>query len=209
LQIWNGCKDEAFYHGLEQWRKLLLESKKIFIYAGNDSHGNFNLYRQIKLPFWSLIEKDDNIFGKARTIVNIDGLLTFGSILSALQKGNCYLTDGPALNFYATDDQNKIVNIGARTETSICTLHVSILSTPEFGPIHKVRIFTGLLSQKKEIRYKEIIHQDKYVLQKEFSIPIKEDSYFRIEAETQKYMNKYHLFSNPIWANPLNSVVRH
>jgi hypothetical protein len=54
LQILNGSLDEGFFSGIQIWKKLLLEGYQKFIYAGNDAHGNFNFFRQIKTPMISL-----------------------------------------------------------------------------------------------------------------------------------------------------------
>ena len=49
------------------WIRLLLDGYHKFIYAGNDAHGNFNMYRQIKTPMLSLYEKKEQLFGEFRT----------------------------------------------------------------------------------------------------------------------------------------------
>ena len=58
LQILNGDLDESFYIGIKQWINYLLNGYKKFIFAGNDAHGNFNKYRQINIPMFSIKESN-------------------------------------------------------------------------------------------------------------------------------------------------------
>ena len=64
LQILNGSLDKGYYQGLSFWIKLLLKGYHKFIYAGNDAHGNFNIYRQIKIPMLSLYEKKEQFLSQ-------------------------------------------------------------------------------------------------------------------------------------------------
>jgi hypothetical protein len=202
LQILNSSKNPAFFRGLENWKKQLLLGKRLYIYAGNDSHGNFNYYRQIKLPHWSLIEKDDYIFGKVKTVINVEKKLSLSVIVEALRNGQCYITDGPALNFTAIDKNGNSFNIGEKTHSNSCEFHISALSTSEFGEIKNITIFWGSLIKKNEIIYKTIQSNKTYLKDYCFSYSIKEKGYFRIEIETEKDNKIYNAYSNPIWVEP-------
>jgi hypothetical protein len=48
---------------------MLLTGKRCHIYAGNDAHGNFNRFRQVKLPILRLWEREAHLFGRVTTRV--------------------------------------------------------------------------------------------------------------------------------------------
>ena len=93
LQILNGPYDKSFYRGVKIWKELLLNGYKKFIYAGNDAHGNFNMYRQIKTPMISLKQKDEQILGRSRTGIYAEN--NTEDAIKALKQGKCFITNGP------------------------------------------------------------------------------------------------------------------
>ncbi|MFQ5584120.1 MAG: hypothetical protein ACE5GL_06775, partial [Calditrichia bacterium] len=72
-QILNGKIDRYFLEGLQLWKEALLDGFKIGIMAGNDSHGNFNCYRQIRTPLLKLNKHNKQLLGKMRSAVFIEG----------------------------------------------------------------------------------------------------------------------------------------
>jgi len=199
LQILNGSKNQAFFRGLKNWKNQLLTGKRLFIYAGNDSHGNFNYYRQVKLPNWSLIEKNDYIFGKVKTAIIVKEKLNLNTILEALRKGRCYITDGPAINFSAMDKNHNSFEIGEELYSEFCKFHISVKSTSEFGIIKKITCFYGSLVEKEENIYDIFRSNNGYSQEINFSFSITETCYLRIEVETEKNNKTYNAYSNPIW----------
>ena len=59
----NGDTGRGYQDGIKIWVKLLLNGHRKYIYAGNDAHGNFNIYRQIKIPMINLLEEETQRFG--------------------------------------------------------------------------------------------------------------------------------------------------
>ena len=49
------------------WIQALLGGAKLAISGGSDAHGNFNRFRQVDLPMWSLHEHDDQILGDRKS----------------------------------------------------------------------------------------------------------------------------------------------
>ncbi|MFO7811093.1 MAG: hypothetical protein R6V47_06960 [Candidatus Delongbacteria bacterium] len=94
LQILNGDFDDDFFNNLSVWTKLLLSGERIFIIAGNDAHGNFNLFRQIRFPMLKLICRYKQIFGKCRTVVLCSSAKK-QDIIKTVKEGKCYITNGP------------------------------------------------------------------------------------------------------------------
>ncbi|MEJ2051982.1 MAG: hypothetical protein P8Y60_19490, partial [Calditrichota bacterium] len=74
LQIMNNGSFKSLKNGLRLWQSLLLSGKKVGIAAGNDAHGNFNSFRQVKIPLLKMDYLKEHLFGEARTAVNAPGL---------------------------------------------------------------------------------------------------------------------------------------
>ncbi len=202
LQILNGVKNPGFYAGLSQWKKLLLAGNRFFIYAGNDSHGNFNYYRQIKLPFWSMSQRQDYVFGKMRTVLILSGKLSLESILTGLSKGDCYITEGPAIDFKAVDLEKQTIGMGEQINSQGCEFWINVLSTPEFGIIKKIKIYLGDLSQSREHLLKSYNFTKDYKCKEQFNYTIKNKGYLRTEVVTENKNRAFCAYSNPIWFSP-------
>ncbi|MBN2365265.1 MAG: hypothetical protein EH225_04495, partial [Calditrichaeota bacterium] len=69
IQIANDLHDSWFEETRNFWIQLLLSGRKIGIIAGNDSHGNFNCFRQISIPFLKMTYSRNHLLGQARTAV--------------------------------------------------------------------------------------------------------------------------------------------
>lgn len=206
IQILNGDHDEDFFKSLVTWVELLLKGYKIFITAGNDAHGNFNIFRQVKVPMFSLISAHKQLFGKCRTVVFSDG----GSkekIMSSVKKGAVYITNGPHLLFSVTDGGN-IYDIGSefRAESENIEAEFFITSSAYSGPIKGIIIYRGFINGFEEkILYRNqpvdriYTFNDKIELNSEGI-----DHYIRMEVYTSathsngKYY-EHRAYSNPIW----------
>ena len=203
IQIVNGALDEGFYKGLKIWMKLLLDGYHKFIYAGNDAHGNFNIYRQIKTPMFSLYEKKEQLFGEFRTGVHINGYnRDINSVITSMKNGNCFVTNGPFINI-TFQNNGLIYEMGSTVSSNYGIITVSIISTPEFGMIKKMTIIKGVIGEKKEIDYFTIMNSREYKLIKDFEIKSDSNCYFRFEVELDSN-NEKRIFamSNPIWLSP-------
>ena len=200
LQIMNGAIDSGFNKGLEIWKKLLLKGYRKYIYAGNDAHGNFNIYRQIKTPMISLYEKKEQLFGEYRTGVFVDDNNSkIDAVITSMKIGNCFVTNGPLINLkFEVDDSTYCM--GSTIQSSYGYLIISILSTPEFGNIKKLIIKKGNIGESKEIDYLTILNPNCFELIKNYEIYIESNCYFRCEAEFVPTREKNSIaFSNPIW----------
>lgn len=123
-QIANGSWTVDFNRGYRLWEKSLEQGKNIPIFAGNDAHGNFNRFRQVRLPMMSLHEHNQHIFGNFRTMIQPDSH-HLPEIISALKNKPVVITDGPALEL-TIRNRNAIVNWK---------------TTPEYGKINSLKIF--------------------------------------------------------------------
>jgi hypothetical protein len=115
-QILNGDWGVDFERGMNAWRKALAGGKPVRILGGNDAHGNFNRFRQVRLPMVRLWEHRRNIFGRFRTLVSCKDRQS-ETILQALKSAPSAVSDGPFVEL----------------KTSEGTGLVRWLTTPEFG----------------------------------------------------------------------------
>ncbi|MBC8257174.1 MAG: hypothetical protein H8E85_07695 [Candidatus Marinimicrobia bacterium] len=203
IQIINGALDEGFYEGLEIWKKLLLGGYKKYIYAGNDAHGNFNIFRQIKTPMLSLFEKKEQLFGEFRTGVHTNGdNKTIETVVTSMKNGNCFVTNGPFINL-TYQDNGHIYEMGNAVISNYGIITISIISTPEFGMIKKITIIKGIIGDNKEVDIFTIMNPRKYKLIKDFEINIIGSCYLRCEVEiTSNNAKRIFAMSNPIWFSP-------
>lgn len=197
LQFANGGKKKYFELGKQLWINLLLQGFKLTGLAGNDAHGNFARYRQVSLPFVSMKEKYLHLFGIWRTGIYLDSInLNKDVIIESLKRGNCFLTNGPALQLKAYC-QNTWYNMGSHCN-KIEKIKFAVKSTDEFGSLNKANIYLGIVGEKEE---QLLFHEkfDKDMFKENFnytSISLTENGYIRAEVETES--GKIAI-SNPIW----------
>jgi hypothetical protein len=197
LQFINGADARSHIKNKQFWIDLLLSGRRLTGIAGNDAHGNFSRYRQIALPPFTMKEDYHHLFGKWRTgvYINVKDNKIYES-QKAIKRGNCFITDGPALQFEALDDR------GWQTMGSEChnikRIKLEVLSSEEFSVIDKIIIKIGIIGKKHENLYIEKIFTKEYLHYKEeFNLPKQDGSgYFRAEVYTK---SGYQALSNPIW----------
>ncbi|HXK48935.1 MAG TPA: CehA/McbA family metallohydrolase [Clostridiales bacterium] len=206
IQILNGDFDEDFFKSIAAWVGLLLKGHRIFITAGNDAHGNFNIFRQVKIPMFSLISAHKQLFGKCRTVVFSES----GSqedIINSVKKGAVYITDGPHILFTVTDGGN-IYDIGSEFKAVNEKLEAEffITSSAYSGPIKGIVIYRGSIRGFEEkILYKNQLVERTYTFNDKIEM-INDgiDHYIRIEVYTSvthangKYY-EHRAYSNPVW----------
>ncbi|MAJ43969.1 MAG: hypothetical protein CMF96_04375 [Candidatus Marinimicrobia bacterium] len=202
LQILNGDLDESFYRGVKEWINFLLKGNKKFIYAGNDAHGNFNKFRQIRFPMISIKEADKQILGVCRTGVFPEKLNHIQSTIDAMRSGNCFITNGPFLKL--SIQSNKIeFNMGSDVCVSKGVIKLSGISNLEFGKITSFRLIKGVIGEKKESLIKSSsVKDDSFIIEFDLDVKVEKKSYFRAEINSENYRGQCTAMSNPIWLNP-------
>ncbi len=135
-QIANGSWSVDFARGYKLWQEKLNEGRLTPIFAGNDAHGNFNCFRQVRLPMVSLWEHNRNLFGKFRTLVKTDSREVVG-ILEALKHAPVVISDGPAIELSIE------AGIGA----------VRWKTTTEFGAVQSLNIFAAIDGKETAIAH--------------------------------------------------------
>ena len=200
FQILNGKIDHGFKAGLKIWKKILLMGYHKYIYAGNDAHGNFNYYRQIKIPMIKILENEEQIFGKFRTGIYGGVGKSVKHLISKLRAGNCFLTNGPCIEMLFLS-KNKTYHIGEKCYEGSGKIKINSSSTPEFGLINQCIIYLGIIGNRKEKIYKKINNIRNYVYSKEFDICVNKKSYIRLEISSSggEIDKKSFAMTNPIW----------
>ena len=196
LQFINDGPPSSMIKGKNLWLTLLLSGKKLLALAGNDAHGNFNRFRQIGFPFFTMRENKYHLFGKWRTGVYLPEGFSLNGILEAFRQGNCFMTNGPALRFTALVGQNWRSTGGSYK--NITKLKIESLSTPEYSGINSIKIFQGLHGKKEESIFAQLEtppQQMHHVWELEFSKK-QHAGYLRTEIMTEA---GYQAYSNPIW----------
>jgi hypothetical protein len=183
-QIIAGSNDKnELSGGKSLWIHQLLRGQKQYIYAGNDAHGNFNRFRQIKIPMLKMHEHANQIFGYNLTGVKATLPMQPDKLIAKLKSGSVFTSNGPFLNIYL--EHRNMMSLIAK-------------SSNFFGSLQKITLIAGDLNQQKEIIYKIINCQSG-----EYSIALRLElidiptaGYIRAELTTRK--DKFAL-TNPVW----------
>jgi len=150
LQFANGSWGTGFDRGYELWIKLLLQGRRIVAVAGNDAHGNFNRFRQIGLPFFSIRESNEQIFGRMRTGVFLQKIISEASILDGLRAGATIVTDGPVIHLRAINELKETASVGQEIQGKEWTLMIDVVSSVEFGSVESIRCYRGVVGESRE-----------------------------------------------------------
>lgn len=200
-QICNGMWDEGFYAGLEKWKEEIIRGNRIPIFAGNDAHGNFNRFRQVKIPMLSLHENQDHIFGRITTRVRVKSGFEKSEIIKNIKDGKVYISDGPAIELSIIQN-NKVLFSGDTAKSSKTgSIILRYKSSEEFGRLRFLRILGGDSNRETLIRqYTPKSDPFCKLFEGEISIPLTGSKYIRAEIETLNNSGKsYRAFANPIW----------
>ncbi len=204
LQFANGSTGKGFDRGLELWIKLLLQGCRLFAVAGNDAHGNFNRFRQVGLPFFTIRESNQQIFGKMRTGIFTDGPLNERALLEAMRDGKMILTDGPVVRLVARNEQKRITTIGGEARGTTPVLQMEAMSSTEFGSLAIVRCYQGRIGDGSEtVILKKDLALGTMRWTEELAIHVKCNSYVRAVVSTSPHDSldgeSHFCISNPIW----------
>lgn len=203
LQILNGKVNDEFHRGLKKWRELLLEGHKKFIYAGSDAHGNLNLYRQVKLPMVSLEVNRNQILGECRTGFYSPEKPTLRSIISALRRGKCVISNGP-LAWVRLKNETSSVTSGESIQGSQIEVQIDSVSSQEFGQLKNVRIRLGDLDRREEETvFTRTFENGQYRARSSIQLHMSDrKGYVRVElSSSTSDGNESICYTNPIWIN--------
>jgi len=197
-QILNGLDDDAFRSGKLYWIQKLLKGQHQLIYAGNDSHGNFNRFRQLNIPMLSMHEHRQQLFGYYLTGVKSSTRKGVNGLVRDLKQNPVILTNGPFLQFHIKDTSGNKAEISGTLIGKPQLLCLDAKSSIFFGALKQIKIYSGDIASGKETLYKSITPiAGQYRTSLTLALDTLPDrGYLRAEIFTRE--NKFAL-TNPIW----------
>ncbi|MDZ7372888.1 MAG: CehA/McbA family metallohydrolase [candidate division KSB1 bacterium] len=198
LQCLNGDFDASFDRALALWVQLLVAGRRLGLLAGNDAHGNFGRFRQIGLPFVSMREGHRQLFGRAKTVVRLDGPPTREELLRQLRRARAVITDGPFVEIRGVKGDGSCLQAGEAATERPRSLYVYAASTPEFGYVREIRLWLGRSSGETLYR---ILRPNRLVYRFETELPFpphQDSGYVRASLFTRERGDHFAL-TNPIW----------
>ena len=198
FQIVNGRFDQNTQHGLDIWIGLLLKGVKTFIYAGNDAHGNFNFFHQIKLPMWSTHIHRKQILGYTRTGVMRTASRSIPAIIRQLKEGRCIISDGPAIRVKILSD-DKYYTLGDTAYSNNIKIYIDCLSSGTYGRLACLTVYRGLIGDDGEtVILSRNLADYRDRLSETIEWPAR-PGYVRCRLVT---VTGKKCFTNPIWIDP-------
>jgi hypothetical protein len=183
VQAINSDLKNEVYYSVKKWEYLLFHDIKAILIAGNDSHGNFNYMKQIKIPFIKLFISKKQIFGRFMTIFHHNE----NDPIQGLKNKKIIVGNGPFLSFHLESLTEKHF-IGEEIDSGQYKLVYKSESTSEFGEIIKIKLIIGSIQNRKK---RLIINPPN-----NYNFKIKHKSFIRMELLTNKLG---FVFTNPIW----------
>ncbi len=197
LQIVNNHDLSAFREGLEIWKNLLLQGQKIGIAAGTDSHGNFNCFRQISIPFLSMVYSRDHIMGKARTAVMLQDF-SLPALMEGIRNLCTVISNGPIAILEAHGKE--IAPIGGTISTARdIQLVLKGKSSREFGYWIEINLYYGHRTKKNETKIGIPAGKKELEFQSRIKVHEPDADYIRLEAYSKEGDRIYYCLTNPIW----------
>jgi len=186
---------------LEKWTELLLKGRRLYIVAGSSAHGSLNTRIRRRFPFLRARKDGQKIFGAIRTGILCPGELNRERIATCLRKGRAVVTTGPLLDFFIRSDTGTKASIGAVVSGREFEVHFHAVSTPEFGALRELRLYTGDLKAKREdLIYTFNFRNATYSRQGSINLePRSELGYVRGELLSGDSARTYACYTNPIW----------
>ncbi|MBL7149753.1 MAG: PHP domain-containing protein [Candidatus Cloacimonetes bacterium] len=183
LQLINTSHFPDVLKAVNHWRSLLLQGNRFYILAGNDAHGNFNVMRQIKTPFWKLFTSHDQVFGKFFTTFKYKN----NDPIQGIKNGELIVSNGPFLSFQLKA-KRIYYTIGSTIKDKSVSLEYETRTAHEFGEIRKLSLYIGDTNSKKENKISNP--------QNSLKIELPARGYVRMSMSTSQ---GGFVLTNPVW----------
>lgn len=198
-QILNGKLDRFFLKSLEGWKAALLSGQRIGILAGTDAHGNFNCFRQIKIPLIKMVKHRQQLLGMTRSGVFIEGRMSPDVLLEALRKKRVVVSNGPIITIEILQG-GRVFHIGDTIAVDrVASVHLRAASSTEFGTLQKIYLYNGSIEKKKEYRIPVDLTTAVFSFEKELDLAEFKKGYVRAEVYSAYGERHYFCLTNPIW----------
>lgn len=206
VQIINGSHEKQRKSEIAFWTRLLLEGQRVYGLAGNDAHGNFGRYRQMGLPFLTIRESYDQLFGAWRTVVyHPQADLSPGSLIKRIREGNSYMTNGPALQLRLLSGGREIPMGGVTDHAD--TIIAEALSSPDMGSGLHIRVLRGETGTKQErLLFERLTEDHSFQSTIQEQLPAHDcNVYYRAELIVRGKNGTFFAYTNPVWVE-LNNI---
>ncbi len=182
LQVINSAEPDNIERSVSYWKNLLLKGNRYYLIAGNDAHGNFNVMRQIKSPFWKLFSSQKQVFGQFFTAYKYKE----NQPVAGLKNGEVIVSNGPFLSFQLKVG-NEFSPIGSICKTGKADLIFERKTSTEFGKISNISVFIGDYNSGNETKIENP--------ENNCEIDLPEKGYVRMSLTTE---NGGVVFTNPV-----------
>jgi hypothetical protein len=182
VQAVNNGFTHSWFESKRLWINELLKGRKLPIVAGNDSHGDFNRYRYISKPFFSVSENFFRYLSFARTGIYSKVKLQ-KKIFSLIKTGKTFVTSGPFLSLATS---NSIDNSIIGTSVILSLVHsitAIIISSYEFGIPEYLLVYFGQYGARSEGLIFSKSYKEKYQIFEQIPLTsLTGKGYLRAEA---------------------------
>lgn len=203
LQLLNGTNLPDLQRGIKKWITHLLEGDRIYIYAGNDAHGNFNRFHQISIPMLSTHHYFDQILGQCRTAVIKSNDKSIDNIIKQLRAGKCVISNGPVMVIECSINDYSYT-LGDTINHSNINITIDCISSKFNGILNNLIVYYGALGESVEImifskNWEKSMYKSQEIIK---DLHLDKAGYIRCKLVTSTGRFCY---SNPIWVEPLTS----
>ncbi len=195
LQIWNGEDASGWKDGLSSWVRLLLAGHRLAIIGGNDSHGDFNRVRHVRVPFWSILESTHHVFGAVRTGLYGPPPRSIDRMVSALQAGCTLVSNGPFAQLWLDGRSS-----GETVVRSGGTMKIVASSSASFGYLHRIDLIIGDCQKKQEVQRPLAVPPDCRHFEIELTDQVLPDrGYIRLQVMSDTGSRRCQCLTNPVY----------
>jgi histidinol phosphatase-like PHP family hydrolase len=160
FQAVNNGFEKSWITSKHLWIKELLNGKKLPLIAGNDSHGDFNRYRCIAIPFISISENFNRYLSYAKTGTYTKVKIQ-SDVISEIKKGSTFVTTGPFLALSGSDSISDNLVGNEKDYGKNEEITAIIKSSYEFGSPLCLKIFYGQHEKTSESTFFSISYNEK------------------------------------------------
>lgn len=199
IHIENTERNGSTNPGLKNWINILLSGQKKFISAGCCSDPSAAINKNGR----TVNGKNDSIpeLSDIRTGIVCENPQGTDSVVDSLRNGRSVITNGPLMDFSVSNESGGRSPLGGEISGSAFTVRFRSVSSREYGPITKIKIFSGdKASGIEEPIYTVHYKGDLFSVQGEFHVDPRSDfGYLRGELYSGSSNQKGFCYTNPVW----------
>ncbi|MCP4724555.1 MAG: hypothetical protein GY863_05950 [bacterium] len=183
-----------------KWIFQLLNGGRKAIISGSNFHDYFQKKSRFGIPVFKK-SGEKSAYNNARIGIISSRPYTIDKIINSIKKGKVVVTNGPLLDFYIQNELGEKAIIGGEIEGTVFSLNYRFVSSPEFGPVKKLCLYSGdIETHKEELIYNIHFQKNNYNLYGaiDFEAPGNK-SYVRGELFSDAENSMKFCLTNPIW----------